>query len=231
MLGALLITGAAVAAYATAAGGEDAPRVRYAVAAHELAPGALLSADDVTLVAIDLPVEQAASAFLDPAALEGAVSRGPIAAGAIVTTADVSPLSGVADQPTTSRDVSFSVPRARALLGALEPGDRVDVVSSVDDVTEVLVQRALVIATSAEADRSLVVSDDLVITLALPTGAEALAVAHGAAAGELTVLRSTRATDALPSRFPLAPSGGTTATTATTIVVRPAVGTGTGTAA
>jgi hypothetical protein len=89
------------------------------------------------------------------------------------------------------------------------------VVSADDHSTVVLVQHALVLDASGTDADALVVSDDVVITLALPSAADALAVAHGGAHGELTVIRSTRAEDDLPERYPATTSStpGSTGTT------------------
>lgn len=201
-LGALLVTASAAAAFAVANAGDGAPSTRYVVTSRALPPGSVLGPADVRLVALDLPADQAASALTDAAVLDGAVLRGPVAAGALLTDAVLQP-AGAGAELRTYREVSFAVPRARALLGDLAPGDRVDVVATVEDRSAVLVQRALVIDADGSSD-DLLAGDDVVITLALTDGTDALAVVHGAAAGSLTVLRSTRATDELPAAFPAA---------------------------
>jgi len=205
LAGALLVTGAAALTFVAAGGDRERPGRPFVVAGRDLAPGAVLGPDDVTTVVIDLPAGVAASAFGDPAALHRAVTLGPVAAGALLTTATVGlAADGEAAAPMAGgyREVSFAVPRARALLGSLAVGDRIDVLASIDTRTEVLAQHVLVLATSSASDRSLVVADDVVLTVALDNPADALAVAHGASVGELTVLRSTRAADRLADRFP-----------------------------
>lgn len=216
VVGALLVTAAAVLTFVLA-GGDEGPTQRYVVAARALQPGEVLEGRDLTTVVVDLPAEVAASAYDDPAVLGQAVVRGPVAAGSLLTSSAVQlrPAALAAtDRPTTEgsaagevaegrfREVSFAVPRARALLGELAPGDLVDVLSADGERTEVLVQQALVLDTSSAADGALVLDDDVVITIALADGRDALAVAHGAAVGELSVLRSTRAEDRLAARYP-----------------------------
>lgn len=205
VVGALLVTTAAVATFVVARDDDAAPTTTYVVATRDLAPGALLGPSDLGVVALDLPIEVAASAFTDPDDVLAAVTRGPVAAGGLLTGAVVA-AEGITDGEGEARyrEVSFAVPSARALLGGLVPGDRVDVVATLDERSTVLVQHALVLGATRGGDDALVVSDDVVITLALEDGADALAVAHGAAVGELTVLRSTRADDELPA---MAPSG------------------------
>ncbi len=217
VLGALLVTVAALTAFLTARGGDGEPSERYLVAARPLAPGEILAAADVVAVPMDLPGPQASSAFTATESVVGSATRGPVAAGALLTDAVLEPSSEGAVSPSTGhyREISFAVPRARALLGNLVPGDRVDVVASEDTSSVVLVQQALVVAVSSGSDDALVLSEDVVITLALTGAQEALAVAHGAAVNELTVIRSTRATDRLADRFPTATkTGDSTASTA-----------------
>lgn len=165
---------------------------------------------------MELPVAQAAGALTDRDELAGAVLRGPVEAGGLLTVAVVEPLPVAEDDDLIRfREVSFVVPRARALLGGLTTGDRVDVLVSSEEATTVLVQHAVGARRLQRAGQALLAGDEVVITLALGDGDEALAVAHGAATGELTVLRSTRATDDLPSRFPAARP----VATATTVAV------------
>lgn len=223
VVGALLVSLAAVATYLVARGSDRAPSSTFVVATRELAPGDVLEPSDLAVVALDLPPAVAAAAFEQPHELHAAVTRGPVAAGSLLTTAvvaidaraahaghdavgsDALGRDAAGDEPGGAgapaeryREVSFAVPSARALMGDLEPGDRVDVVSTFDARTTVVVQRAVVLAASAGGDDAMVMSDEVVVTLALDDAADALAVAHGAAVGELTVLRSTRAGDELP---------------------------------
>jgi len=246
-LGALLVSLAALLAFVAARPGEGTPRDRYLVATRDLAPGTVLTDQDVTAVAVELPASLAADAIREGAELGAAVLRGPVAAGSLLTNALVAAGGRVGSVPADAdatgtaadradgarfRELSFAVPRARALLGDLAPGDRIDVLASVDNRTEVLVQQALVLATSNGADRTLVVSDDVVITVALPDGGAALALAHGATTGELTVIRSTRATDRLAAGYPAtsttAAPGTTRPVPPSTTTTRPAAPTTTG---
>jgi hypothetical protein len=199
-VGGLLVTLAALGTFVVATGGSDEPATRYAVAARDLAPGELIGPGDVALVAIDLPAAQAASAFTSVSGLEGAVTRGPVAGDALLTRASIERPAAAAG-PGRYREVSFSLPRARALDGAIVAGDLLDVVSSTDADTVVIAERATVIAVSDGGDGAFADGADVIITLALPDPAEAIAVAHGGASGDLTVLRSNRAADALPGRY------------------------------
>ena len=204
MIGALLVTAAAVLAFVASSGGNDGPRERFVVATRDLAPGDLLTAQDLALAVVDLPPAMAASAQRNPVRLEGAVLRGPVAAGSLLTAAVVG-LDDAGPDGTAAwryRELSFALPRSRALSGNPDRGDRIDVLATINEHTEVLVQQALVLGTSNRSDNALLASEDVVLTVALSDPGEALAVAHGAAIGELTVMRSTRAVDRLSPTYP-----------------------------
>lgn len=104
---------------------------------------------------------------------------------------------------TPYREVAVALPAARALDGSLRPGDRVDVVATEGETSFVLVDRALVVASSGGDRGAALGGGDVRVTLALSDATAALAVAHGASAAELTLVRSTRATDALPDSYHL----------------------------
>ena len=142
-------------------------------------------------------------------ALSGAVMRGPLQAGAVVTASLVDrPVEGagaVTDGTNAApayRELALDLPAARAVGGGLRPGDRVDVVATADAASHVLVQQALVMRADG-SDGSPLGGSEVSVTLALPDAASALAVAHGAAAAELTLLRSTRADQPLPDTYQL----------------------------
>lgn len=192
--GGLLVAVAALGAYLTATSGGGQPTTRYVVAREAIAPGQALSEADVELVALDLPPAQARGALRDAAAVDAAVALGPVAAGGILTEADVAP----AAQAGTFRELALSLPRARALDGALVAGDRVDVVATADGTSTAVVQDALVLAVGGDAGGALG-GGEVVVTLALDDPDAALRTAHAGAAAEVTLLRSTRAASPLPA--------------------------------
>jgi len=190
--GGLLIALASLGAYLAATGSDGVPSTTYVVARHDLVPGQELSPEDFELVAVDLAPAQARGTFRSLAALESAVARGPVPEGAFVTLADVAPSS----EAGAYRELSLSLPRARALDGALVAGDQVDVVATADGASTVVVQHALVLAVSG--DGGALGGGDVVVTLALDDPASALGAAHAGAAADVTLLRSTRTADVLP---------------------------------
>jgi hypothetical protein len=220
VLGGLLVALAALGTYLVATRDGGGAARFYAVAARDLAPGTTVEAVDVKLAAIDLPPDQARGTFPVIDALVGATLRGPVQANGLFTDAIVERAAaaslgtdGGGDVPAvgaTYRELSVALPAANAVDGSLRPGDRVDIVATDGDTSYVLVNRALVLDSNGADRAGALGGGDVRVTLALPDAAGALAVAHGAAAAELTLLRSTRATDALPGTYRLpdtSPSG------------------------
>ncbi len=203
--GGLLVALAGLGTYVVLAGGGDTPTTTYLVARHDLVAGQELSAADVDAVAIDLPEAQARGTYSNVAALQAAVTRSPIPAGALVTSTAVA-ASGEAG---AYRELSLSLEPARALDGALAAGDRVDVVATADGTSTVVVQHARVLAVAGAGGGALG-GGDVVVTLALDDPAAALATAHAAAAADVTLLRSTRTADLLPASTRTVANAGST---------------------
>lgn len=201
VVGGLLVAAAAVGVFAAYADATAGPRDRYVVAARDLAPGARLTGADLALRPIDLPAPLSGRAFRDEGSLVGAMVVGPVAAGELVQAGAVVRPEGGAG----TREVSFAVPRARALGGRLAGGERVDVVATygtgAEAVTVSVVRGALVVGVDAGRG-PLGEQGDVVLTLAVDRAVDAMAVAHAARAGEVAVVRATGAdADAGPDSY------------------------------
>jgi hypothetical protein len=187
VVGGLLVALAAVGTFAAATTGGDG-REPVVVAARALAPGEVVGPGDLTTARFALP--DGTEGFADPASLVGAVLVGPLDAGDLVQRADVVAAPGEAG----GAEVSVSVPEARALGGAIARGERVDIVattgSGADACTARVAAGALVVRVDTGTD-GLGAVDAVVLRLAVPTADDALALAHAAQAGDLTVVRTT----------------------------------------
>jgi len=193
LTGGFLVAVASVGTFAAYRGSSSRPAHRYVTAAHDLAAGEMVDADDVKTAAVDLPGDLAAHAFADAADVVGRVTLAPVAGGELLQT------SAVADRAKADPRFELSVPveRARALAGEIDAGELVDVVATVgsgtDAKTAVVAQRAAVVRV-LDAKRTAVGSTgEIVIELALPTADEVLAVTHASQAGTLTIVRATGA--------------------------------------
>jgi Flp pilus assembly protein CpaB len=211
LVGALLVTLAAVGLFAVYLAAGSGPSTRYAVAATAVVPGTELAADDVELVSVDLPGELADRAFTDVDELVGMVTVAPIDAGELVQR------SAVAADPRPDQGgytMSFAIETDRAAGGRLEPGQRVAILvtytGAQEAITEVVAEDAVVVSFDRAGDAALDALDETVLTVRLPDSANPLAVAHAARVGEITIVDPTFAGESpLPAEFqPDVPTGG-----------------------
>jgi Flp pilus assembly protein CpaB len=189
--GGLLVTLAALGIVAAYADARRPPSATWVVAARDLAPGTRLAAADLTVVRADLPPEVARNAFADPAPLTGAVLAGRVPRGGLLDAADLAPDDGAGPQ-----HVSFAVEAARAVGGALRPGDRVDVVATWAGEgggawTEV-VAAGVPVTDVGGSGTSPVGGRTVVVTLAPASQRDLLAIVHAVRAGNATLVRTGR---------------------------------------
>jgi Flp pilus assembly protein CpaB len=193
VVGGLLVALAAIGIFAAYTGATDGPSASYAVVARDVGIGSVIRPEDVAVRAMDLPATVAGRAFRSAADLTGAIALAPLARGELVQRGEVSHdrTKGPAHQ------VSFALDRDRAVDGALQPGDRVDVLatygSSDSAYTIVVVRGARVLQGSAADASGLGSSRSVVLTLAVTSADDVLAVAHAARAAQVTVVRTTMA--------------------------------------
>jgi Flp pilus assembly protein CpaB len=130
------------------------------VAAHDLAPGAVLDAGAIRLTRVHADAAVNASLFgaEQRASLRGRVVTGAIAGGALLTRDNVRDASDGA----TPRVMSFPLPKARAVDGKLARGDRIDIVA-VDHEhgrAQYVMHDALVVDVDARGSGALSGTDD-----------------------------------------------------------------------
>ena len=178
------------AAYSSATAG---PTTSYVVARRDLPIGTRLTAGDLTSLPMDLPdVVARDAAFASEVPLVGATTVGPVRRGELVQAGDVvKKRSGAGEL-----EVSFELEPARALAGTLRPGERVDVLATFgaggDTYTVTVVRQAKVLETGRDRG-GLAGGDTDVISLAVPTSDDAMALTHAVNAGKVTLVRSTGA--------------------------------------
>lgn len=190
LAGGFLVAVAVVGTFVTVTGAGRDARVPVVVARDDLALGARITAGDLALARVDVPPYMRARAFRSPDALVGAVVIGPVARGELVQHSDV--LRGDDGAPP-GREVSFPVEAARAVDGTLHRGEHVDVLvtygTGESATTATVVRAARVVRVRAPGG---VLADDrtLVVTVRVVTADDAIALAHAANAGEVTVVRT-----------------------------------------
>lgn len=192
VVGALLVALAALGTFMAYTDATAPPSVGYVVAGVDLAPGHVLSASDLTTAPMDLAPGVASRSFTRPDSLVGATVLAPLAAGELV---QASHLVRLGDEATGARSMSFPVEADLALAGALRQGERIDVVatfgSGQEAYTTVVVRH---VAVTGITDAGAAMGGRFtVVTVALETNDDVLALAHAVRAGKVTVVRSTGA--------------------------------------
>jgi Flp pilus assembly protein CpaB len=194
IIGGLLVTLAAVGTFAAYTAGTTGPSHRYVVARDPLAVGTVLHAEDLRIVAGDLPDDVAVEAFTDPGALEGAVALAPLAANQLVAPSQVR-IAAVADARGPTHELAVAFERDKALDGRIQPGERVDLVTTygtgTDAYTTVVARRTPVLDVDSGARSTVGSSTKVTLTLALASELEVLEVAHAVEVGKVVVVRAT----------------------------------------
>jgi len=189
VVGGFLVALAAVGVFAGYTSATADARRPYLVARQDLALGHRITRADLATLPMDLPSILRAKVYRDPSQLLGALVIGPVSRGELVQSSNV--LSK--DQSPLDRQISFPIDSARAVSGQLRRGELVDVLvtygTGADGYTAAVVQGARV------ADRSVTrgsLSDrgSEVITLAVASAADTLAVAHAVSAGTVILVRA-----------------------------------------
>jgi Flp pilus assembly protein CpaB len=188
VVGGLLVAIAMLASFALARGGHGGPRGRVVVARHAVALGSRLRREDLAVLAVDLPGRVAATTFTSPDDLEGAVAVAPLAAGDVVERSAVS--IGAGDR--SGAQISFPLDRDRALDGALDVGEQLDLLATFgtgDAGRTEVVARAVRLVAVDDDGGGLEGAGKVVVTVELADRDDVLAVAHAAQVGTVTLVR------------------------------------------
>jgi Flp pilus assembly protein CpaB len=188
ILGGLLITVAAVGTFTAWRQASGLPDTTYVTARQPLESGHRLSEGDLDVERIALPGALAQAAFTEVDDVVGRVTLGPIGEGELL---QVSQVSDAAEVPDPHVEVSFTLPRDRAVDGRLRSGDRIDVFVTRDDITGPVLERVQVIAITDGGGSSLVSGTDVTITIGLEDPTRRTDLIHAVRAGEVTLVRST----------------------------------------
>jgi hypothetical protein len=215
VVGALLVTAAAVATFAAYLDATSPPTGRYVVATATIEPGTRLGSlgevgERFGTVALELSSEVAARAI--PAsgvdALVGQIVVTPLEPGDLLSRTQLIDDEGVDGAQT----LSFALPRTAAVGGELRPGERIDVLAtfgSGDRAYTAYIVRGIPLLRVAAADGGpLGDSPDLTLTVAVSALREVQALGHAVNTAEVFVTRSTatpEADDPAPGAFRATP--------------------------
>lgn len=199
MVGALLVTAAAVGTFAAYLDATARPTGRYVVATAAIEPGTRLgSLADVGerfgTIALELPSEVAARAIAASTVdgLVGQVVLTPLEPGDLLTRTQLLEDGGVDGAHT----LSFALPSTAAVGGRLRPGERIDVLATYgagDRASTAYVVRgiALLRVSNADGGGSLGDSGEVTLTVAVPAPEDVQALGHAVNTAEVFVARST----------------------------------------
>jgi Flp pilus assembly protein CpaB len=165
--------------------------VPVAVAAHDLTPGQRVDAGDFTLTRLraDRAFVAALIGPADIAGLDGKVLVRRIPKGHLVERVDFDERR----RGATARSMSLPVERARAVGGAVEPGDVVDLVAASDGGAWYVATGVAVLAVDGGSSAPLGAGDDrLIVTLAVDERT-ALEIVRAVKIGDVTLVRATGA--------------------------------------
>ncbi len=189
VVGGLLVAAAAVGLFSVASRAGHHAGDTYAVAAHPLAAGTRLQAGDLATEAMELSPAARARAFHDPAVLVGTTLLTALEPGELVQASAVVAKAG----EVGSREMSFTVERGH-LSPAITAGEQIDLVATYgtgNDAYTVGVARGVLVVGLERGRSGLGETGPVLVTVALGDGTQALALAHAAQAGKLTVIRTT----------------------------------------
>jgi hypothetical protein len=139
------------------------------------------------LAPAELAEPTAGRAFRDRGVLEGAITLAPLAAGELVQLGQVLPAATAA---VDGVELSFAVAADRALGGAVQPGESVDLVATfATGDPGVVAERAVITAVTSEGDGLLDTAGPVVLTVRLQDRDELLDVVRAVDEGQVTVAR------------------------------------------
>ena len=204
VVGALLITVAAIGTFVLAQGGDQTPTTRFLVVTGPVDAGDDVSTSDFEAVPIELPPQVAATALPTNALADGATALRTLRPGTLVTNGDLLPATaGTPPQPVHE----LTIPVSKSRIGAgIVTGDRVTVLATIrspdSSRTVVAVEDAEVLRWVA-GDEGIASAATGVLTLALENPEQVLALTHVLDQGDTTVVRTTRAlSDEYPPHYP-----------------------------
>jgi hypothetical protein len=200
VVGALLMSMAAIGVFVAYTGATRGPTSAHVVAATDLAPGHRITEADLDVVTVDLPTDQGERAFDDPERLAGRVVLGPIGEGEIVQAGAVTAQSG----QQQGHEIALLLPRGHVAAHRLQPGDRVDLFSTTPEQTSPIVRDALLLSAGGDSGGAIGEEREVSVVVGVPTLDDVSLVVHALRTADLTVVRSTFAGEPSPVDLPAA---------------------------
>ena len=189
VIGGFLVAASATGVFAAWSSASSGPSTAYVVVTDDIAPGQRIERRDLALVTVDLPTAQRRLAFTDPEVLIGATAIAPLVDGQLVQSSAVAKPAGAPERA----QISLRVEPGAAVGGDLRPGDVVDVIATYTSggqpQTSTIARSALVVKLVSDEQR-VGAGGSVVVVLAVRP-AELEPIASAAAAGHVTIARTT----------------------------------------
>ncbi len=187
VVGSLLVTMSALGVFVASRPPADGPQLTVVVAAADIAAGTTFTASHLTVSGADLDDATASGTFVSPDDLVGSVALGPIGAGELIQAGAVAAVA-----PDARLEVTMPVQVAHA-PPSLARGEHVAVlatVGSTDDArTSVVVDEGIVV--HYRLDTTALGADTAILTLAVASPSQVLAVTGASHTADVTVVRTT----------------------------------------
>lgn len=210
LVGGLLVALATIGAIVLSGSSEDAA-ISVVVAAKTIEAGTPLNAEVLEVVHMVLPEELVHNTFGQVDSLKGTVARSHLEPGDILQRGGTIAATAAQRLAAPTREVSLRLDADRVVDGNLENGDRIDVLATYGTgsgaYTVVVLTDAAVLAVR-NLDSSLGASRSVVLTLALESRADTVALAHASDVANVTVVRTTTAERDVEVLEPFRPQSG-----------------------
>ena len=189
VVGGLLVAVAFIGTYATTTGALGSDERAVLVAARDIQAGTKLSADDVRVVNATIDATTAQNLASSPKQVEGATLLGALKAGEFIQGGNV------ASKAIASPEVSFAIPRARAVGGELRSGELVDVIATNKGGDSPNARTAISGAKVTKVDKgsgnAIGAGGDVIVTVSVADRAQATNIAAAVDGGQVTLVRTT----------------------------------------
>jgi Flp pilus assembly protein CpaB len=203
VVGALLMTIAAVGAFSIATDADRGPTTEYLVLVDDIEPGDRVEPDDIAFAPMTLASDVAENSLTATTGLEGATARQFLRAGSVLDRRDLNGATFVAGTPVVGvHELTFPVSRDRA-PARLGRGDRVTVLAFDDreDILRTALEDALVLTYDSEST-GIGSSGEARLTLALPDAESVLEGTFWSYRSVTVVLTSRALDDEYLPRYP-----------------------------
>lgn len=208
LVGGLLIALATVGALLLS-GAKEESLVPVVVATEVIEAGTPLGPDLLETVEMALPEALINNTFGQVDVLHGTVARSHLEPGDLIQRGSIITATAAQRLAAPAREISLRLESDRVVDGNLENGDRIDVLATygtgASAYTVVVLSDAAVLSVRA-LDSSLGSSRTVVLTLALPSRADTVALAHAVDVANVTIVRTTTAEVDASELHPFQPS-------------------------